>query len=107
MRQPLGTFFINRNRVEIAYLDKAVRPHRMGHRPPSSENLHPAQHAHIFDATHRATAVRPIHVGGEFLVAEPRESLPFTTTETSHGRSRRVTGPVMKVFMADHASILA
>ena len=97
----LGTFFINRDRVEIADLHKTVRPHRMRHGPRVFGKLHLAQHAHIFDATHRATAVRADHVGGKFLIAEHREAfLQRQLKPVAAGDA--VTGPIMKVFMADH-----
>ena len=97
----LSPFFINRDRIEIADLDKAVRPHRMGHRPRIFGKLHLAQHAHIFDATHRATTVRADHVGGKFLVAE--HGKPFLQRQLKPvAAGNAVTGPVMKIFMADH-----
>ena len=97
----LGTFFINSDRIEIADFHKTVRPHRMGHRPRVFGKLHLAQHAHILDALHRATAGRANHIGGKFLVAEHREAFLQRQLEPV-AAGHAVTGPVMKVFMADH-----
>ncbi len=79
----LGALVVDGRRVEVVDLGIGPRPHRMPQRPGILGELTRPQRAHLGDAMHRPGA----HVGGEFLVAEDRE----TSFRQSWNQSRQVT----------------
>ena len=106
-----GTFFINRDGIEVVDFYIAVRPHRMRHRTCVFRKLHGAQQAHVFDAFDSLGRSRcngvifkrlRCEVLAELLVAEngqaffKRELEPVTASDA-------VACPVMEIFVADDA----
>ena len=106
-----GTFFINRDGIEVIDFYIAVRAHRMRHRACVFGKLHGAQQANVFDAFDSLGRSRcngvifkrlRCEVLAELLVAEngqaffKRELEPVTASDA-------VACPVMEIFVADDA----
>ncbi len=90
--------FIHRHGVKIVDLDVTVRSDRMGHGAGIFCKLQGLQHVHIIDAIYRG---RP-HVSRELLIAEHGKTF-FQTQLKPVAAGNPITGPVVKVFMGNHA----
>ena len=94
----LGAFLIDGRGVEIADLVIDLGAHIMRQRAGVLGELRRAQRAHVADALNR----RGAHVSGKFLVAE--DGQPFFEAELEPvAAGHAVAGPVVKIFVRDHA----
>ena len=93
----LGAFFVDRRGVEIVDLLVGVGPHRVGGGAGVFRKLRGAQHAHLFDALHRAAKV----VFAETLVTEHGEAFLQRQLEPV-AAGHAVAGVVVEILVGDH-----
>ena len=98
----LGAFLVDGGGVEVGDFLVLIRTHRMRHGAGILAELHRAQAAHIADAAHGARARAAGQVFAEFLVAEHRQAFLQAQLEPV-AAGDAVAGPVVEVFVADHA----
>ena len=94
----LGAFLIDGRGVEIADLVIDLGAHIMRQRAGVLGELRRAQRAHVADALNR----RGAHVSGKFLVAEDGQPL-FEAELEPVAAGHAIAGPVVKIFVRDHA----
>ena len=93
-----GALLVHRHGVEIADLHVGGRAHRVRHRPRVLWKLRRTQAAHLADALHHAR----VHVGAVLLVA--KHGQPFLQRQLKPvAAGDAVAGPVVKIFVRDHA----
>ena len=94
----LGAFLIDGRGVEVVDLVIDLGAHVVRERPGVLGELRRAQRAHVADALDR----RGAHVGGKFLVAEDGQPL-FEAELEPVAAGHAIAGPVVKIFVRDHA----
>ena len=97
-----GALFVNRHRVEIADLDIAVWPHRVGHGASVFRELRGAQYTHVFNTFDSPARRRGAQVHAELLVAKHGQAF-FEAQLKPVAAGDAVACPVVKVLVADHA----
>ena len=94
----LGAFLVDGRGVEVVDLVIDLGPHIVRERPRVLGELRRAQRAHVADALDRRRA----HVGGKILVAEDGQPL-FEAKLEPVAAGHAIAGPVVKIFVRDHA----
>ena len=94
----LGAFLVDGRGVEVVDLVIDLGAHIVREGPRVLGELRGTERAHVADALDRRRA----HVGGKILVAEDGQPL-FETELEPIAAGHAIAGPVMKIFVRDHA----
>ena len=93
-----GAFVVDRRRIEVADLHVGRWSHRMRHRTCVLWKLAIAQIAHFLNALHRLGVAIPA------ILLVPKDRETFLEAELKPvPAGHAIAGPVMKVFVRDHA----